>query len=315
MLNRRHLRIKVLQTLYAFAQSNNNSLVTGEKELLHSIDKMYELYIYYLTMFDSFTHFAEIKMEDAKRKRFPTPEDLNPNTKFVNNKFIAYLKENVAIKNASLETKVNWSGAVEQNILLKLYNYFITTDLYADYMATEGQSFEEDKNFIIKLFKKEICNFELLLDFFEERSIYWQDDFDLVCSMVIKTLKTFKSPDDIYAPILPLYKDDEEEFVKTLFRKGLNNLEENYKLIASYTQNWDSERIALMDRLLMNLAITEAKAFPEIPIKVTLNEYIEISKFYSTPKSSNFINGILDKIFIDLQKKGEIKKIGRGLIK
>lgn len=315
MLNRRHLRIKVLQTLYAFTQSNNSNLVAGEKELLHGVDKMYDLYIYYLTMFDSFTHFAELKMEEAKRKRFAKEEDLNPNLKFINNRFIALLKENYAIKDASITTKINWSGDVEQDVLKKLYNSFTQNEIYTDYMESEEQSFEEDKNFIVKLFRKEICNFELLLHFFEEKSIYWQDDIDLVCSMVIKTLKTFKSPEDISKDILPLYKDDEEDFIKELFRKGLKNLDDNYTIIADHTRNWESDRIALMDRLLMNLAITEAQAFPYIPTNVTLNEYIEISKFYSTPKSNSFINGILDKIFTQMQKDGSIKKIGRGLIK
>ena len=314
MLNRRHLRIKVLQTLYAFTQSNNTNLVAGEKELLHGVEKMYDLYIYYLTMFDSFTHFAELKIEEAKRKIFTSEEDLNPNLKFVNNRFLALLKNNKAIKDASLTTKINWSNDVEQDVLTKLFNSFTKNDIYNEYMKKESSSFEEDKKFIVKLFKKEICNFELLLHFFEEKSVYWQDDIDLVCSMVIKTLKSFKSPDDIHAPILPLYKDDEESFIKALFRKGLNNLEDNYAIISKYTKNWESDRIALMDRLLMNLAITEAKAFEYIPTKVTLNEYIEISKFYSTPKSNTFINGVLDKIFDDLKKEGAIKKVGRGLL-
>lgn len=315
MLNRRHLRIKVLQTIYAFTQSNNTNLVAGEKELLHGVEKMYDLYIYYLTMFDNFTHFAELKIEEAKRKKFTKQEDLNPNLKFVNNRFIALLKNNKAIKDASLKTKINWSGDVEQDVLNKLFNSFIKNDIYLDYMNSEKDSFEEDKKFVVKLFKKEICNFELLLHYFEEKSIYWQDDIDLVCSMVIKTLKLFKSPEDTDIDILPLYKDDEESFIKELFRKGLNNLEDNYEIISKYTKNWESDRIALMDRLLMNLAITEAKAFEYIPTKVTLNEYIEISKFYSTPKSNGFINGVLDKIFNDLTKEGSIKKIGRGLLK
>lgn len=315
MLNRRHLRIKVLQTIYAFTQSNNTNLVAGEKELLHGVDKMYDLYIYYLTMFDNFTHFAELKIEEAKRKKFTKQEDLNPNLKFVNNRFVALLKNNQAIKDASIETKINWSGDVEQDVLTKLFNYILDCDIYLEYMNSETNSFEEDKKFIVKLFKKEICNYELLLHYFEEKSVYWQDDIDLVCSMVIKTLKLFKSSEDTDVDILPLYKDDEKSFIKELFRKGLNNLDDNYDIISKYTKNWESDRIALMDRLLMNLAITEAKTFEYIPTKVTLNEYIEISKFYSTPKSNGFINGILDKVFKDLTKEGSIKKIGRGLLK
>lgn len=314
MLNRRHLRIKVLQALYAFSQSNNDNLVAGEKELLHSINKMYDMYIYFLLIFEEFPRFANLRIEEAKRKRIPTEEDLNPNLKFVNNLFIQQLIENRPLHNAAKEEKVNWVGDVEQDLLKKMFNYVRDTEFFNLYMESEENSYKEDKEFVIQLFKKEICNFELLHNFFEEKSIYWGDDVDHVCSMVIKTLKSFKEGEGEFQPIMDLYKEDEEDYVRTLFRKTVLNDKENEEMIAKYTKNWESDRLAKMDILLMKLAITEAKEFSSIPLKVTLNEYIEISKFYSTPKSNGFINGVMDKIFGDLKKDGVIKKVGRGLI-
>lgn len=314
MLNRRQLRIKVLQALYAFSQSNNDNLVAGEKELLHSVDKMYDMYIYFLLMFEEFPRFAAQRIEEAKRKRIPTQEDLNPNMKFVDNAFIKQLSVNKALKEASTKSKVNWMGDIEQDLLKKMFNFLREEEIFTTYMDSKESSYEEDKNFVIQLFKKEICNYDLLHTFFDDKSIYWQDDMDHVCSMVIKTLKSFTQDDDEYKSISGLYKDDEKDFIKKLFRKTILSTEENEEIVAKYTQNWESERLAKMDILLMNLAITEAKEFSSIPLKVTLNEYIEISKFYSTPKSNSFINGVIDKVFNDLKKEGVIKKVGRGLI-
>jgi len=314
MLNRRHLRIKLLQALYAFSQSKNDNAVAGEKELLHSISKMYDMYLYFLLIFDDLTNFANLRIEEAKRKRIPTKEDLDPNLRFVNNKLIAQLKANVALAKKSEKLSVNWVGDVEQDMLKKMFAYLIETDIYSDYMNAETSSYSEDKDFVIKLFKKEICNFGLMHNFFEERSIYWQDDMDHVCSMVLKTLKSFEENSDEFLPIFELYKDDEKEYVRELFQKAIKLEDQNLEMIDKYTKNWESDRLAKMDILLMNLAITEAKEFSSIPLKVTLNEYIEISKFYSTPKSNGFINGVLDKVFSDLKNDGTIKKIGRGLM-
>ncbi len=314
MLNRRHLRIKVLQALYAFLQSDNDNLAAGQKELFHSIDKMYDMYIYFLQIFQELPRFEEIRIEEAKRKRVPTKEDLAPNMKFVNNRLIKQLAANKHLQDLSEDHRINWLGDIEQDMLKKMYQYIRTTEIYQEYMESSENSYEEDKAFIVKLFKKEVCNFNLLHHFFEERSIYWQDDMDHICSMVIKTLKQFNQNTDEYHRVFDQYKDDEEEYAKTLFRRALTNEKEHEEIISKYTKNWESERLAKMDMLLMNLAITEAIEFRSIPLKVSLNEYIEISKFYSTPKSNGFINGVLDKVFEDLKNDGTIKKVGRGLI-
>lgn len=316
MLNRRHLRIKVLQILYAFFQSSDQDLRRSEKELSRSIEKMYELYIYYLLTFEEMTVFANQQIEDRSKKLRPSERDLSPNRKFVDNPVFEMLRVNTALRKSSEELKVNWTGAVKHDLMRKLYLEIQKCDIYRDYMDLAAEGFESDRQFAIDLFKSEIANFELIHDFFENESIYWMDDIDLVCSMVIKTLKGIEPKQSVDAPILPLYKDevDERNFVEILFRDTILNDEANDKMIDSLTKNWELDRIAKMDIILLKMAITELKSFSSIPKKVTLNEYIEISKFYSTPKSQVFINGILDKAIETLEKEGQLKKTGRGLI-
>lgn len=187
------------------------------------------------------------------------------------------------------------------------------SETYFEFMNNESEGFDEDMAFAIAIFKSEIANFPLLYDYFEEKSIHWMDDIDLACTMVIKTLKTFSEEGE--NKILPLYKDkdDETEFIKQLLRKTISMNVENEKLIDELTSNWELDRIAKMDVILMKMAIAELQTFSNIPTKVTLNEYIEISKYYSTPKSNGFINGVLDKAIGRLEKEGLITKVGRGL--
>jgi len=314
MLNRRHLRIKVLQALYAFYRSGDKDYSAGEKELFFGINKIYEMYLFYLLLFNEVKSFAEYRIEENKKKRLPTEADLNPNLKFVNNRIFVLFAENKELKKASENYKINWVG--EQDLIRTLYYKVVEDEVYVDYMESETKSEEEERAFALKIFKKVIANFELAHNFFEEKSIYWNDDIDFTCSMVLKTIKTFDSEANEFSPILSLYKDesDEKEFARILFRKAVMNDEANQKIIQKFSQNWEIERIALMDVLLMKIALTEAQEFETIPLKVTLNEYIDISKFYSTPKSNGFINGILDKAFDSLVAQGDIKKIGRGLV-
>lgn len=253
-------------------------------------------------------------MEDGAKKIFPTDEDLNPNTKFVDNKLIEALESSVELRTQSELLKVNWMGVAEQEMLKKMYKAIRESETYFEFMNNDQSGYEEDRAFLIALFKAEIANSPLLYNFFEEKSIHWMDDIDLACSMVIKTLKGFNESDEM-CTILPLYKDenDEKEFIKTLLRKSITMEKENVTLIDELTQNWELDRIAKMDIILMGMAITEMQVFNNIPTKVSLNEYIEISKFYSTPKSNGFINGILDKAIARLEKDGKINKVGRGL--
>ncbi len=314
MLNRRHLRIKVLQALYAYFQSNEENYGRAEKELLRSVERMQELYVYFLLTFSEIKHFAENRIEENKKKILPSEEDLQPNTKFIDNALIAQIDASNELRLLSENLKVNWIGDANQEMFRKIFIQIKDSETYFEHMNNGISGYEEDRAFIIELFKNEIANSELLYHYFEEKSIHWMDDIDLVCSMVLKTLKSFNEGEEI--DLLPLYKkdDDEKEFIIQLLRKTISMDSENEKLIDELTQNWELDRIAKMDIILMKMAITELQIFSNIPTKVTLNEYIEISKFYSTPKSNSFINGVLDKAIDRLTKEKKIVKIGRGLM-
>ena len=314
MLNRRHLRIKILQALYAFEQSKDNNISRAEKELFHSIQKMYDMYLFLMQLMLEIRDAAEIKIEEGKKKRLRTEEDINPNMRFVENKLLKQLSENRALKSLADKHKVNWMG--EGELIRRLLKFVVETDEYQAYMSAEESSYKADRDIIVRLFKRHLINHESLQYFFEEKSIFWIDDLDIVASMVIKTFKSFSEDSDDFTPLLPLWKEpeDEQAFVKALFRKTIVQSTEHIELIKNYTDNWEIDRIALMDIILMKMALSEVREFKQIPKKVTLNEYIEISKYYSTPKSNTFINGILDKLFAEMTEDGTIKKMGRGLI-
>ena len=312
MLNRRHIRIKVLQAFYAFFQSNNEDVLRGEKELFHSIEKIYDLYIFILMLIPSLKRQASIQIEEAKRSAFLRQDIHILKTGFVNNQLIDLLEQSKVLQKISADRKINWEGDVENDLTKKIFKEIYSTDNYKNLLDNQSPSFNDDKDALVQLYKKEICNQEKLHHFFDEKSIYWQDDLDHVSSMILKTLKSISKDQEL--EILPLWKEDEYEFTQNLFRKAVLQKEENDAVLQNYSKNWEKERLATMDSLLMNLAMTEALEFSSIPIKVTLNEYIEISKFYSTPKSNSFINGILDRIFEDYKKDGKLVKRGRGLI-
>lgn len=314
MLNRRHLRIKVLQALYAYFQSDEENYRRTENELMAAVDRIYDLYLYLLLSFEELKTIAEARIEENKLKIRPTEADLNPNLKFVENHIFALLSNHKELRRISEEAKVNWVGDEHREMFRKIFQQVKEGETYLAYMNEPTQSFEEDLNFTCNLFKIEIANSPLIYHFFEEKSIHWLDDIDLACSMVLKTIKGFS--EDGPNEILPLYKDpqDEKDFVRTLLRKTIARDKENLELIDEFTKNWELDRIAKMDIILMKMALTELQEFNNIPKKVTLNEYIEISKFYSTPKSNSFINGVLDKAVERLMKDNKIHKMGRGLM-
>lgn len=314
MLNRRHLRIKVLQTLYAYFQSNEDNYAASEKSLLQSVDKIYDLYLYLILSFSELKDIALNRVEENKKKIRPTQEDLNPNLKFVSNKLIEKIEQSKDLRKLSELKKINWVGAEKKEIFRKMFLQIKDSETYLQHMNSDELGYEADLAFCLDLFKIEIANSPYLYNFFEEESIFWMDDIDLACSMVLKTLKLQAENEAL--ELLPLYKkdDDEEEFIKHLLRKTIALDKENEQLIDDLTKNWEFDRIAKMDVILMKMAITELQIFNSIPTKVTLNEYIEISKYYSTPKSNGFINGILDKSIEILTKQNKIKKTGRGLL-
>lgn len=314
MLNRRHLRIKVLQALYAYFQSEEESLKKTENELITSVDRIYDLYLYLLLSFGELKELAEHRMDENKKKIRPGEEDLNPNRKFVDSLLIAKLGESYELRLASEDRSVNWVGDENREMFRKMFMQMREDETWFTYMNNGNSGFEEDVQFAIALFRNDIANSPLLYHFFEEKSIHWMDDIDLACTMVIKTLKGATENEKL--DVMPLYKDkeDEQEFIRTLLRKTISMDSENLALIDDLTKNWELDRIAKMDILLLKMAITELQVCKNIPKKVTLNEYIEISKFYSTPKSHGFINGILDKAIERLESENKILKIGRGLM-
>ena len=314
MLNRRHLRIKVLQILYAFFQSKEIDVVKAQNELLLSVERMYDLYLYLLLTIPELKRAAETNNENRKNKLRPNESDLLPNLKWVENSLILKIEESKELNKVSSARKVNWLGAENQEIFRKMFLQVKDSETYFEFMENGLKDFEEDKKFALALFKNEIINSEFLHNYIEDKSIYWLDDIDLCCSMALKTLKTAAPDKEI--SILSLYKedDDEKEFILNLCRNTIEMDVENEKLIEILAVNWEVDRIAKMDVLLLKMALVELQTCSSIPTKVTMNEYIEISKFYSTPKSNLFINGILDKAISQLTKEKKIKKSGRGLV-
>lgn len=312
MISRRLLRIKALMALYALNRREDENLVQAEKELMFSIEKTYELYHYLLLLILELSDIASEKIEQALRKRIPTPEDLNPNRRFVDNKVIGQLRNNEDFLRYISTKKLSW---VNSHIPRLLYNKLIKWDGYLEFMNSGTNNYQEDKKIVIKIVTGLFLPSEDLNFYLEEQSIYWNDDIDYVSAMIEKTIRKFKADSGNKSSLMPLFKNEEdEEFVRILFRKAVMNQQRHSEMIDRNTTNWEVERIALMDILVMELAITEILEFPEVPVRVSLNEYIEIAKYYCTSKSSTFVNGILDKIVKELRDSGQFKKSGRGLV-
>jgi N utilization substance protein B len=313
MISRRIIRTKALHILYAHHSSSGRTIQQSETELNFSIKKTFDLYHLLFDLLVEVSNYAEKKIEDRKKKNFPTKEELNPNTRFINNQIILKLKDNKNLLNYLEQNKISWVD--HEEFIRKIYIALTESDFYIKYMSDSESSYQNDKKLCDHFFGELLLQNELIFSELEEQSIYWNDDLDFVISMILKTLRKFRPNSDSTQPLLALYKDDEDqEFTKDLFRKTILKHEENRKIIESYTKNWDVDRVALMDIIIMELAITELTDFTAIPIKVTLNEYIELSKYYSTERSSNFINGVLDRISKDFKENGKIIKAGRGLL-
>jgi N utilization substance protein B len=314
MLNRRHLRVKVLQALYAFHQSDTRDIKQHEKNMLSSIDQVFEMYIWMLSLISEVVSFAENDAAERANKHLPTADDLNANLKIIGNRFILSLNDNRDYLIALKKYKVEWS--FEPELSKTLFTTLKNAPEYAEYLAKTGDTIQTDKDIIKFIFKKVILKSSLAEQVFEDKFIFWPVDRDVLQALIAKTFKNFSSEDykqNQLAEITGNWAED-REFVVDLFEKSIRFDSPYQELIAAKTTNWEPDRIAMMDTLLMKMAITELVNFTSIPVKVTINEYLEISKEFSTPKSNSFINGILDKILIDLRAESKVKKIGRGLI-
>ncbi len=312
MLNRRHIRVKVMQSIYAMHQKNSDEIEKEEKFLYHSIDNILDLYLIMVSSLIEIKKKEVVFLETSSKKHLATPEEKNPNKKFINNAVLQILEESNSIS-ISLETRKinNWS--MNDDYILILLNEVKKSELYQNYMQTKTSTFEEDKQFVVDLFTEVIAPNDKLYEYLEDNKLTWIDDIPMVNTQIQKQLRQIKEGDEFRVP--KLYKDQEDkEFVSLLFRKTVLNEIELAKEYIDKTPNWDSERIAEIDTIILKMAICEFLKFPSIPVKVTINEYLELAKEYSTPKSSIFINGILDNLVKDFTNEGKMKKSGRGLL-
>lgn len=307
MINRVLIRLKIVQIVYAYYQNGGKNLDTAEKELFFSLSKAYDLYNYLLLLMVEITKQAERKQNAAKAKLLPTAEELYPNTKFVDNRFVAQLEVNEQLRQFSESQKKTWEN--ESEFVKSLCEKIMATDVYKEYMEAETSSYEEDRELWRKIYKTVIFNNDDLDQVLEDQSLYWNDDKEIVDTFVLKTIKRFEEKNGAKQPLLPEFKDDEDQdFARRLFRRAILNADYYRHLISENTKNWDLDRVAFMDVIIMQIALAEILSFPNIPVSVSLNEYIEIAKVYSTPKSGNFINGTLDGIVKLLQKENKLTK-------
>jgi N utilization substance protein B len=336
MISRRQLRIKALSVLYACNRKEIDDLETAEQELLLSIRKSYDLYHYLLLLLIAMSDVAREKVALSRNKKIPSPEDINPNRRFADNRVINQLRNNEQLSAYTAATPALWttkdkitgfrglsrwlgtlglSWSDHPEVVRMVYNEMTSWEVYTDYMSSPDDSYRADQRFIKEVVLRLFPASDDLASSLEEQSVYWNDDLPFVTAMIRNSVGKYREHDDgtIVLPSMFTNSDD-EEFVKVLLRKAILNSERNSALIDTHTTNWEVERIALMDKLVMQLAITELVEFPEVPVKVTLNEYIEIAKDYCTAKSSTFVNGILDKIVKEMRANGSFTKAGRGLI-
>ena len=305
MINRVLISLKIVQIVYAYYQNGGKNLDTAEKELFFSLSKAYDMYNYLLLLMVEITKQAQRKQSAAKSKLLPTAEELYPNTKFVENRFIAQLEVNKQLLEFSETQKKTWEN--DSEFVKSLCEKIMDSDIYKEYMASETSSYEEDRELWRKIYKRIIFNNNELDQVLEDQSLYWNDDKEIVDTFVLKTIKRFEEENCAKQELLPEFKDEEDQdFARRLFRRTILNADYYRHLISENTRNWDLDRVALMDIIIMQIALAEILSFPNIPVSVTLNEYVEIAKLYSTPKSVSFINGTLDGIVKILKQDGKL---------
>lgn len=302
MINRILIRIKVLQILYAYYQNGTNDLKVAENELLFSLQKSYDLYHYLLLLILDLTNLQNRILDNRKHKYRPTEEEKNPNMRMVNNRFAAQLSDNEALSKYISESKISWSN--DQDFVKSVLDLILASEVYTEYLANPDDSYETDREFWRAVFKKVICGDEMIIDYLEDKSLYWNDDVEIVETFVLKTIKRFEESEGSKQSLLPMFKDQEDRlFAIKLFREAILHGDDYRVRISRHMKNWETERIANMDLIIMQLAIAEIVTFPSIPVSVSLNEYIDTAKYYSTPKSGTFINGILDSVVDELKKE------------
>ncbi len=298
-----------MQALYAFFQHEKGDVAHFEKELFKSLDKIHELYLSILALIIDLHHVSMVMVDESKNKHLPNEADLNPNLKFVKNSLLVSLLNNNELKQQLEKRKISWQNDVD--VVRRLFNEIKNGELYNDYQKSGVVSAEDDRNFIIDIITEHLSENEVLISLFEEKNMHWADDTFVAFNSVIRNFESFEGE----FAMQPLLKDEKDdlEFMSLLFKKTILYKPQFDELIDKHTKNWDIERIANMDMLLMQMALAEIMYIPNVPIKASLNEYIDISKEYSTPNSKVFVNGVLDKIIAELKQQNKITKTGRGL--
>ncbi|MDL2256792.1 transcription antitermination factor NusB [Bacteroidales bacterium OttesenSCG-928-I14] len=307
MINRVIIRIKVLQIVYAFYQKDGSSLKSAENELMRSIGHSYDLYFYLLFLMVSLTDTEQKRLDAQKHKYLPTEKELNPDTRLIENKFIEQLQSNQTLESFITKHGNIWDND-DNSFLRSMLTKILESDLYQDYLKSEN-NYNSDREFWHKVFKHIIIKDDELREIANDNSIYIDDDLELIGTFVLKTINRFDPAKGDEQELLPMFKDDEDrEFAIQLLHRTLLEKEENSELINQQIKNWDIDRIAVMDLYIMQIALAEIKNFSNIPIQVSLNEYIDLARYYSTPQSARFINGILDAIVNELKGQGKLFK-------
>lgn len=307
MINRVLIRSKVLQMVYAFYQKENTNLRDMEKEFIESLEKSYELYHYLLLLMNDITYYAEKRIDQKRNKYLPTEEDINPNTRFIDNRFVAQLRENHALDHYVSAHKLSWEH--HEQLIKTLFEQISTSPAYIEYMQANSCDYEADKEVWRKIFKQTLNNGSDLAEALEEDCIYWNDDLDIVITFVIKTIKRFEEAKGADQELLPMFKDNDDKlFALKLFRAAIQNGEEYRQMITSSVKNWELERLAMMDLIILQIALAEILEVEEIPLNVSFNEYIDLAKVFSTEKSGTFINGTLDHLVQQLKKDNKLFK-------
>ena len=309
MLSRRHIRVKVMQSLYSYLSTKVNEMSVAERAMLKHFDEVVELKLVIISLWIQLVKHADNFYEEGTKKHLPTALDLNPNTRFVDNDIITSVRSNLDLMDKVARVSGTWIKN-DHDIVHKLFKELYQSDLYQKYIANENKDVEVDKKFIINALNDYILKNELVHHIFEERSIYWVDDLPFIAAIIFGDIKEDKSMDTKGA-----FKDSsDKEFALKLFRNTINNNEDYEQIIIKFARNWEIDRIAKMDQLFLKMAFAEILSMPELPVKVSMNEYIEIAKYYSTAKSKLFVNGLLDNFVKTYTREGKIKKTGRGLV-
>ena len=313
MLTRRHIRVKVLQSIYAYNQSENKDIEKQEKFLLYNMEQMQDLYLLMLQLLIALRDQAENYLLISQKKYLATDLEKKPSKLFIDNKVISLLNSNETFTGIIRKRKLNYWENDSEYITI-IFNELKEKEWYSSFLAKKESTFLEDKDFIIKIFKEVIAPNEKLYEYIEDKRLTWLDDFPLVNTLLLKMLQKISEKNINYILIPEVYKNKEDrEYALQLFQKVIINEDELSEEIDGKTPNWDQERIAEIDMIILKMGISEFLFFPSIPVRATINEYLEVSKEYSTPKSSSFINGILDKMVKELTKADKLNKIGRGL--